>query len=56
MKRWPTILVIAAVVVCLAGCKKQAPAGPDTWAMVNGKEIKRGEVEKYYRSRVAPEG
>ena len=56
MNRWPTIVVILAVVVSLASCKKQAPAGPDSWAMVNGKEIKRGEVEKYYRSRVSPDG
>ena len=56
MKRWPTILVIAAVVVCAAGCKKQQPAGPDTWARVDGKEIKKAEVEKYYRSRVPAEG
>lgn len=26
------------------------------WAVVNGKEIKRDEVEKYYRTRISPEG
>jgi peptidyl-prolyl cis-trans isomerase SurA len=26
------------------------------WAVVNGKEIKRADVDKYYRSRVNPEG
>ena len=55
MKRLLPIVGIVAALVWTAGCKKQAPAGPDVWAAVNGKEIKRGEVEKYYRSRVAPE-
>jgi peptidyl-prolyl cis-trans isomerase SurA len=40
----------------LAGCKKQVAAGPDVWAVVDGKEIHRAEVEKYFRSRVNPEG
>jgi peptidyl-prolyl cis-trans isomerase SurA len=50
--------VAAAVLVCamLAGCKKQVAAGPDVWAVVDGKEIHRAEVEKYFRSRVNPEG
>ncbi len=47
---------ILAVLVCAAGCKREAPPGPDVWATVNGREIKREEVEKYYRSRVNPEG
>ena len=32
-----------------------APAA-DVWAVVNGKEIKRDEVEKYYRTRISAEG
>jgi peptidyl-prolyl cis-trans isomerase SurA len=52
----PRILVLAAVVACLfAACKKEVPHGPDVWAVVNGKEISRTEVEKYYRSRVNAE-
>ena len=39
-----------------AGCKNVSQPGPDVWAMVNGKEIRRDEVEKYYRTRVNPEG
>jgi len=39
-----------------AGCNKPTPHAPDVWAVVNGKEIKRDEVEKYYRTRVNPEG
>lgn len=50
--------MLAAVVACLsvAACKKEVPHGPDVWAVVNGKEISRGEVEKYYRSRINAEG
>src|SRR6202022_420722 len=39
-----------------AGCKQQAQPAPDVWAVVNGKEIKRADVDKYYRTRVNPEG
>jgi peptidyl-prolyl cis-trans isomerase SurA len=47
---------LAVVVSLLAGCKQQERHSPDVWAMVNGIEIKRDEVEKYYRSQVNPEG
>ena len=47
---------LAAVLACLvAACRSapQAPAAPavgtDTWAVVNGREIKRDEVEKSFR-------
>lgn len=40
----------------LAGCKPAEHHSPDVWAVVNGTEIKRDEVEKYYRSQVNPEG
>src|SRR5467141_4636567 len=49
----PLVAVLFAVVV---GCNKQAQHAPDVWAVVNGHEIKRDEVEKYYRTRVNPEG
>jgi peptidyl-prolyl cis-trans isomerase SurA len=39
-----------------AGCNKPTPHAADVWAVVNGTEIKRDEVEKYYRTRVNPEG
>ncbi|HYL46001.1 MAG TPA: peptidylprolyl isomerase [Candidatus Limnocylindrales bacterium] len=54
----PKILLLGAVAACLlvTACKKEVPHGPDVWAAVNGKEISRGEVEKYYRSRVNAEG
>jgi len=52
-----TILVIAALAACAlaASCKKEAAPGPDVWAVVNGKQIARAEVEKYYRTRVNAE-
>jgi peptidyl-prolyl cis-trans isomerase SurA len=49
----PLVAVLFAVV---AGCNKQTQHAPDVWAVVNGKEVKRDEVEKYYRTRVNPEG
>jgi peptidyl-prolyl cis-trans isomerase SurA len=55
-KRTLGALGLLAAVVWLAGCKKEATPGPDVWATVNGKQILREEVEKYYRSRVNPEG
>ncbi len=46
----------AMVLTASAGCNKEARHAPDVWAVVNGKEIKREEVDKYYRTRVNPEG
>ena len=52
------ILALALVFgsVCVASCKKEPAPGPDVWAVVNGKEIQRSEVEKYFRTRVNAEG
>jgi len=52
---WTPVLLVAALLAAPA-CKKPAPPGPDVWAVVNGKEIKREEVEKYFRTRTNPEG
>ena len=50
-------LVLCALAVWLVvSCKRESAPGPDVWAAVNGKDITRGEVEKYYRTRVNPEG
>src|ERR1700731_3600084 len=38
------------------GCKKKSQPAPDVWAVVNGQEIRREDVDKYYRTRVNPEG
>jgi peptidyl-prolyl cis-trans isomerase SurA len=57
MKRAAVLLPLAAALFgVLAGCNKQTQHAPDVWAVVNGKEVKRDEVEKYYRTRVNPEG
>ena len=40
----------------LGGCNRPEHHAPDVWAVVNGTEIKRDEIEKYYRSQVNPEG
>src|SRR5437879_1558803 len=50
-------LPLAALAVSIgAGCMRQTQHAPDVWAAVNGREIKRDEVDKYYRTRVNPEG
>src|SRR5438034_9262802 len=50
-------LPLAAMVFAIAaGCTEQTQTEPDVWARVNGKEIKREEGDKYYRTRVNPEG
>src|SRR6202790_792019 len=46
------LLAVAGV----SGCNRQAQHSPDVWAVVNGKEIRKDEVEKYYRTRINPEG
>src|SRR5437016_11774859 len=57
VKRAAGWLPLAAMAIALTtGCNKQAQHAPDVWAVVNGKEIKREEVDKYYRTRVNPEG
>ncbi|MGC1106316.1 MAG: SurA N-terminal domain-containing protein [Candidatus Acidiferrales bacterium] len=47
------LAILAAFVACLAtfACRNQQAPNRDTWAVVNGTEISRAEVEKYYRSR-----
>lgn len=48
------LLVPLVAVFCAlgAGCKRESAPGPDVWAVVNGKEITRQEVEKIFKSRV----
>src|SRR6266705_2177980 len=57
VKRAAAWLPLAAMVFAApAGCNKETQHAPDVWAVVNGKEIKREEIDKYYRTRVNPEG
>src|SRR5437899_11587174 len=56
-KRAAAWLPVAAMAfAAAAGCNKQVQHAPDVWAVVNGKEIKREEVDKFYRTQVNPEG
>lgn len=57
MARVALLLPVAAMALAMgAGCKQKAQPSPDVWAVVNGQEIKRDDVDKYYRTRVNPEG
>src|SRR5580700_11266031 len=47
--------LLAGLCALGAGCKRDSAPGPDVWAVVNGKEISRQDVEKLFRSRVNPE-
>ena len=56
LRRVGALLPLAGLVFsALAGCKPSEHHAPDVWAVVNGTEIKRDDVEKYYRSQVNPE-
>jgi len=47
---------VVAAAMLAAGCHKAGTPSPGVWAVVNGTEIQRAEVEKYYRLRVNPQG
>ena len=52
----PLLTAVAAVLLSgLTGCSQNERHAPDVWAVVNGTEIRRDDVEKYYRSQVNPE-
>ncbi len=50
MKRFLAAFGICILAGLAQGCRRETAPGPDVWAVVNGHEIKRDEVEKYYRS------
>jgi len=50
------LLPFLAALLVICGCKSNTAPAADVWAVVNGNEIKRDEVEKYYRTRISPEG
>jgi peptidyl-prolyl cis-trans isomerase SurA len=52
------MILCALAVVSLAGgaCHRQQAPGPGVWAVVDGTDIQRADVEKYYRTRVNPQG
>jgi peptidyl-prolyl cis-trans isomerase SurA len=52
LRRAVSLFPLAALFLgLLAGCKQQERHAADVWAVVNGTEIKRDEVEKYYHSQ-----
>jgi peptidyl-prolyl cis-trans isomerase SurA len=56
IERATAAAAVLAVVAAAAGCGRQQAPAPDVWAVVNGQEIHRAEVEKYYKNRVATQG
>ena len=55
--RMALLLPAAAMALSMGvGCKQKSQPSPDVWAVVNGQEIKRDDVDKYYRTRVNPDG
>jgi len=39
---------VAAMAIAMGtGCKQKTQPSPDVWAVVNGQEIKRDDVDKY---------
>jgi len=56
LKRSVASATLLVALLAAGACEKQSAPGPDVWATVNGKEIKRDEVEKYLRARSNPDG
>jgi peptidyl-prolyl cis-trans isomerase SurA len=48
-------LALAAILAIVSGCQKQSQPSEGVWAVVNGKEVTRAEVDKYYRSQLNPD-
>lgn len=46
-------LCVLALVATACGSSAPATPGPDVWAVVNGTEIRRDRVDRFYRSMVA---
>ena len=56
MKGKSLLLAAVALVAYLAACNRQTAPSPDVWAVVDGKQVLRQDVEKVYRSRINAEG
>ena len=48
-------LLLAAALAVLSGCQKQPAPAAGVWAVVNGTNITRDQVDKYYRSQLNPD-
>jgi len=49
------VLVLAAALAVASGCQKASRPSDGVWATVNGRDITRAEVDKYYRTQLNPE-
>jgi peptidyl-prolyl cis-trans isomerase SurA len=47
-------LLLAAILTTAAGCQRQSQPTDGVWAVVNGKNVTRAEVDKYYRTQLNP--
>ena len=50
------LAVLGLALAFVASCHKQEAPSADVWASVNGREIRRDEVEKYYRGLASQQG
>jgi peptidyl-prolyl cis-trans isomerase SurA len=55
MARTRGALWLAAVLALFSGCQKQTQPSEGVWASVNGKDVTRAEVDKYYRTQLNPD-
>ena len=55
-RRWLACLGLACALGAAASCQRHETPGADVWARVNGHEIRRAEVEKYFRTLVMQQG
>jgi peptidyl-prolyl cis-trans isomerase SurA len=52
----PRFLILAALLACvLTSCRREVAPGPDVWAVVNGADVTRAEVEKNFRLGLNPD-
>jgi peptidyl-prolyl cis-trans isomerase SurA len=56
LKAKSLLLAGLALSLSLAACNRQAAPGPDVWAVVDGKQVSRDDVEKVYRTRINADG
>jgi len=55
-RRFFASFALALTLAAAASCRRQETPSADVWARVNGHEIRREEVEKYYRGLVMQQG
>ena len=54
-KRWRGAFVLAAALTMAYGCQKPSQPAEGVWAVVDGKDITRTEVDKFYRTQLNPD-